>query len=511
MPSYPTHPSLERDRKHAKRLLRKWKDGDRETLERIALHHPRGDHAEPKLANAQLVVAREYGFTSWPRWKAFVELRELDRNGQANALVRAVCSNDVRRGTTLLDADPGLAAHSLAAACACGRPDVVQRWLSRPDADPNAPMGPNAWTPLLYACHSRLLRADPDRIDGIVESARLLIAHGADVNCYFVRTSGEETVPQTAIYGAAGIANHAGLTRLLLHAGADPNEELEEREGHIGVGGEALYHAAEYQDLTCLRLLLEAGPHPTRVSYCLCRMLDFDHPEGAELLLKHGANPNFRIPWQRNRTQLHRAVLFGRQPVTIDALVAAGADLAATDEDGHTALDLARATSRIALEQRLLEYGAPAEQVPSQMLHPTQLSLAAKDDDAATIDRLLDAGANIDTGEDGLPPLHWACWRGRWAAAKRLIERGADIHRRNPYGGDALGTTIHGSANCFDLEGGPGMKLPEEAVLGSYVEIVDLLVSQGAFLPEVVPGGSDAVQEALRRHGVPDPEDSAEA
>jgi hypothetical protein len=49
-------------------------------------------------------------------------------------------------------------------------------------------------------------------------------------------------------------------------------------------------------------------PHPKRISYCLARMLDFENPAGVDLYLDHGADPNFRVPWLRNRTHLHRAV-----------------------------------------------------------------------------------------------------------------------------------------------------------------------------------------------------------
>jgi len=44
------------------------------------------------LHDAQLVIAREYGFASWPRWKQFVEARGLDTQARAGELVRAACS-----------------------------------------------------------------------------------------------------------------------------------------------------------------------------------------------------------------------------------------------------------------------------------------------------------------------------------------------------------------------------------------------------------------------------------
>ena len=48
------------------------------------------------------------------------------------------------------------------------------------------------------------------------------------------------------------------LTRLLLDAGADPNDRSD------GDGPESLYHACEHADKTCLRLLLRAKPRRGR-------------------------------------------------------------------------------------------------------------------------------------------------------------------------------------------------------------------------------------------------------
>ena len=70
--SLPAAPSLEQLRKQAKDLLRAHRAGDPDAAARVAAHHPHPD--EPlKLTGAQLVVAREHGFASWPRLRAYVE------------------------------------------------------------------------------------------------------------------------------------------------------------------------------------------------------------------------------------------------------------------------------------------------------------------------------------------------------------------------------------------------------------------------------------------------------
>jgi hypothetical protein len=66
----PPRPSLEYERKEAKALLRRLRAGDPDALARAGARHPGLDPIAParaRLADAQLVVAREYGFVSWPR------------------------------------------------------------------------------------------------------------------------------------------------------------------------------------------------------------------------------------------------------------------------------------------------------------------------------------------------------------------------------------------------------------------------------------------------------------
>ena len=65
----PPRPSLEFERKEAKALLRLLRAGDSRALARARARHstlsssPNG----VRLADAQLVIAREYGFASWPK------------------------------------------------------------------------------------------------------------------------------------------------------------------------------------------------------------------------------------------------------------------------------------------------------------------------------------------------------------------------------------------------------------------------------------------------------------
>lgn len=64
----PVRPNLDQLRRQAKDLLRALKAGDSEAASALARLHPRRPVASAaKLADAQLVLARQYGVASWPR------------------------------------------------------------------------------------------------------------------------------------------------------------------------------------------------------------------------------------------------------------------------------------------------------------------------------------------------------------------------------------------------------------------------------------------------------------
>jgi len=72
----PFHPNLDQYKKQAKDLLRAFQEEDSKAIERIRQFHPRGGElSQPKLADAQLVLAREHSFASWLKFSKCV--REL--------------------------------------------------------------------------------------------------------------------------------------------------------------------------------------------------------------------------------------------------------------------------------------------------------------------------------------------------------------------------------------------------------------------------------------------------
>ena len=104
----PARPSLDSLRKQAKRLARDAQAGNREAIARVHAQLPR---ANLPLSNrdAQLVVAREYGFVGWSALTAEVQKRVGGGLERAAAQARvAIHNEDHERLRTLLTEYPAL-------------------------------------------------------------------------------------------------------------------------------------------------------------------------------------------------------------------------------------------------------------------------------------------------------------------------------------------------------------------------------------------------------------------
>jgi hypothetical protein len=86
----PRKPSVEFEKKRAKALLDRLESGDADARSRLRTWHPRAQAREAEglqLADAQLVLAREYGFASWPKLVKYFEA--IERHDKDEALREA--------------------------------------------------------------------------------------------------------------------------------------------------------------------------------------------------------------------------------------------------------------------------------------------------------------------------------------------------------------------------------------------------------------------------------------
>jgi ankyrin repeat protein len=156
-----------------------------------------------------------------------------------------------------------------------GDAEAVRRFLAADAKLATQKGGVKGWDPLTHLCFSEHLRQDRSRAAGFVDAARALLDAGASANTGFYVNDEFESV----LYGAAGVAHDAALTRLLLERGADPND------------GEVTYHTPETHDNTALQALIDSGRlSADSLATMLLRKCDWHDHEGVELLLEHGAD-----------------------------------------------------------------------------------------------------------------------------------------------------------------------------------------------------------------------------
>jgi ankyrin repeat protein len=198
-----------------------------------------------------------------------------------------------------------------------------------------APSGPYGWDALTYLCFSQYLRLRGS--DGFVRAAELLLDAGADPNTgFFDEAHRPQPAFESALYGAAGVAHHGELTRLLLARGADPN-----------LGGEVGYHAAEGFRDDAMRAVVESGRLSAGgLTTMLRRKLDWTHLDGVRWLLAHGADPNAVSAW--GHRALHHALMRDNRLALVEALLDYGADpsLPAPSLEGRSAAAVAARVGR---------------------------------------------------------------------------------------------------------------------------------------------------------------------
>ena len=107
----PDRPHIDVPKREARELLKDWRAKSSEALDRIRRRHPKFREADDAtisagkflLNDAQLVIAREYGFSSWPELK-----QRINANTAAGLLQEAIYNDDRESVVRLLRAHPNL-------------------------------------------------------------------------------------------------------------------------------------------------------------------------------------------------------------------------------------------------------------------------------------------------------------------------------------------------------------------------------------------------------------------
>ncbi|MHB8636261.1 MAG: ankyrin repeat domain-containing protein [Fimbriimonadaceae bacterium] len=334
-------PDLRQLRIQAKELVRAVRTADPVALARVVRYFP--ESGEFTLVNAQLVIARENGFDSWPRLRRHVEPTKPPPSKSPSAtLFEALESGDDAAAVSLIHEAPELAGVWRRSAWGWEYPlNVAARHGRLAPAKALVEAGAE-----IYAVN----QGDyPPVFNAISDGHR-------EVGDYLLEASAKSDqggLPPT--YGCGidiVLAARLGLLdRIRMHVERDPLAVF--RRGCIGET--VLHWPAHNGHVEVVRYLLDSGAliEADEIGLYGGKPLHWaaEHsPACVALLLERGADPNARnmMPNEfEGYTPLHMMAQQRQQEVECARLLlAAGADSALTDARGQTALDVARANGR---------------------------------------------------------------------------------------------------------------------------------------------------------------------
>lgn len=465
--SLPSNPSLDQQKNLAKELLDAFRAGDREARDRVRAELP--DKERITLADTQFVVAREYGFESWPKLSAHIQAR----GGALAASVR----DAFRRAFEARDA---AAVHELLQSNPAARAAI------------DAPLFPFGSTALIHVAGAGDL--------GIID---VLLEFGADPNrrsdwwaggwhvLHGAKAAVADRLIEAGAVPDACAAAHLDRPELLRRILDDDPSRVHERGGD----GQTPLHFARSRQV--VDLLLERGADPdardidhrgTPAQWMLDRRRGAGRYDLAAYLVERGATADVFLAAALGLAARLRTMLesdpsllesrtgqgeYGEQPPssfhiytwTIGQYLSPLQVAAQFEQDA--ALDVLRVFAS-PKERFLAACGrGRATEAKGLLREAPELldALTAEDqrvlpdagwaDDAAAVELMLELGFDpAAQGQDRGTVLHCSAWMGAAACveiALRYPGVRALINQRDPtHGGTPLGWCCHGAEHCGD-------------------------------------------------------------
>jgi Ankyrin repeats (3 copies) len=443
----PLSPSLEQYKKQAKDLVKAHKAGRHEAIQRIQQHHPRAAQlSEVALADAQLVIAREHGFDSWPKFAVHItSLKPDDPAFLWKSAEEAVIKGDLAALDHLLREHPKMFREQHPPSFASGglRPDYsggdaqaillsnhhFENWnaFAKYLEALNNPTSPIAqFEEAVYsivngdtATLERLLHENPD-----LTQARSPRKHYATL-LHYVGSNGVEYFRQKCP------KNIVAITKMLLQAGADVDAvaDIYGKSTTFGLAATSIHPVLAGVLIPLLETLLAAGA-------------TMDAPAGTGSLVN--------------------ACLHNGRAAAAEFLALRGARLDLEAASGVGRLDLVK---NFFHDDGSLKPTATKTQLNDGFCWACQYGRLN------VVEFLLDQRFDITAnGAHGQTGLHWAAYGGHLDIVKLLLKQKPLIDVKDKrFQSTPLGWAIHG-----------WQSLPVEAAGRRYSEVIALLFASGA-------------------------------
>ncbi len=271
---------------------------------------------------------------------------------------------------------------------------------------------------------------------------------------------------------------------LLALGGEDPND------------GESLYHSVETDDLTCTRLLLDAGAR-VEGSNALGHLMDRENLDGLRLILRYAREvDDATLLWAIRRR---------RSVEAIRMLLQAGANPRARNKNGLSAYAMALRYGLLEAAELIAETGGSEEiseeeqfvaacaradgeearriqgrrpdlpgALPQELLR--QLPELAETGHNAGVELMVELGwpRDVRGGDWGGTALNMAVFHGNVPLVRFLLEHGGSWTEGHDFGDNVCGTLSHSSCN----------NTPQH----DWLAIAELLVEHGMPGAEPIPG-----------------------
>jgi ankyrin repeat protein len=456
--------NLDQQKKQARELLRAIRSGDGQAISRLRQWHSRWaatDDATVRqlvaLHDTQFVLAREQGFASWPKLKAYADPLSQPRHTRLFVL-------DV---SWILDRVHGLIETRQSAGPAAL--EQIRRWHPRfadltdeeiqqaPFSEEDAKLvyarehGFETWDELADRVNRLASTRDSENTEPFVAAfnalraadiARFVALLRANPRLAKERGTNGNTLLNLAVSFAGKPEWKGGISAIeaLLAAGSDVNDANDR--------GSTPLHQAAYANQPEIAAILMANGAVVDVEAHgaggtpLIFALFWGHREAADLLAAHSVAPNnLRAAAGLGIPELVEACFTGERTLTAEAGAARG---------------FYRPHSGFPNWQPSAE--------PQEVLDEA-LVWASKSGRVGVLDRLLRAGARLDADPYRGTPLIWAAACNRTEAAAWLLDHGADVNQKGTFGG---------------LTHGQGVTALHIAAQSGHLVMVKLLVEYGA-------------------------------